>query len=40
MLANGLTKPLSAQKHKEFIKMLDLTDISSIIQLSNAGGVC
>jgi hypothetical protein len=32
MVADGFTKLLSAQKHKEFVKMLNLVDIKAMLQ--------
>jgi hypothetical protein len=36
MIADGMTKTLSAQKHQEFVKMLNLVDIPNLINKSAA----
>jgi hypothetical protein len=38
MTADGMTKMLSPQKHKEFIKQLDLVDTKNLMKMNGANG--
>lgn len=38
MPADGLTKKLTRQKHENFMRLLNLTDISPQLTASNVGG--
>jgi hypothetical protein len=33
MIADGITKPLSIQKHKDFVRQLNMVDIKPLINL-------
>ena len=40
MPADGLTKALPRQRHEAFVRLLGLTDITTLLSEPQAGGVC
>jgi hypothetical protein len=38
MTADGMTKILPSQKHKEFIKQLGLVDTKNLVEMDGANG--